>query len=429
MMAMMIEQVGKYPVVRTLGQGASSEVLLCHDPFNKREVAIKRMFPEFMHDKEKAKIYERFFLTEASLIGRLLHPHIVQIYDAVLEPEAAYIVMEYVPGGTLEPFCKIGSLLPADEVIEIIFKCSRALAHAHGAGITHRDIKPGNILLAGGSDIKISDFGAALGAPVETTQVSGVGSPAYMSPEQIREEPVDFRTDIYSLGVVMYQLLTGVLPFCSNTSYNLLMQILDSEPKPPSIHRSNVPMMAEKIVRRAMQKDRNQRYQSWEEFSYDLLAALRADRAAVNKKAFGDTDKFEALRTMRFFGHFNDAEIWQVLALTSWETVAADTELMREGKPGDFFCVLVEGSMRVTKNGRLLSMLAIGECFGEMAYLSRDDGHRHATVTAAVDSRVARIRISDLERAPASCRHKFDRALMASVVERLSFANDRLTIS
>ncbi|MFA7322441.1 MAG: serine/threonine-protein kinase, partial [Dokdonella sp.] len=211
------ERIGKYEIRSKLGEGATSIVYLGYDPFAEREVAVKAIFPEVLRDKERGKLYRNLLMTEASLAGKLMHPHIVQIFDAVVAEEQSYIVMEFVKGGTLEPFCSPSTLLPVDRLVEMIFKCTRALDYAVRAGITHRDIKPANILLvnAGDSDervsgdIKISDFGAAMLSSGEQTrtQVSGVGSPAYMSPQQVRDMTLNHQTDIYSLGVVMYQLL------------------------------------------------------------------------------------------------------------------------------------------------------------------------------------------------------------------------------
>ena len=157
-----MEKIGKYQVVRKLGEGATSEVYLCHDPFADREVAIKVVFPDLLSDDENRKLFRKLFITEASLAGKLAHPHIVQIYDAVVDEGISYIVMEYVDGGTLEPHCSPAHLLPVERIVEIIFKCTRALDFANRAGVIHRDIKPANILLHGETDIKISDFGAAL---------------------------------------------------------------------------------------------------------------------------------------------------------------------------------------------------------------------------------------------------------------------------
>ena len=171
----LLTQIGKYPVVRKLGEGATSEVYLCSDRFNERYVAVKVAFPETFQDPERGKLYRKLFVTEASLAGKLQHPHICQIYDAVAEEKLNYIVMEFVDGGTLEKFTRPDNLLDVDKVVEIGFKCTRALEFAHKLGVTHRDIKPANILYAGETDVKITDFGAALIATGESTQISAIG--------------------------------------------------------------------------------------------------------------------------------------------------------------------------------------------------------------------------------------------------------------
>ncbi|MDO9244650.1 MAG: serine/threonine-protein kinase, partial [Rhodocyclaceae bacterium] len=139
---------GKYEIIRKLGDGATSTVYLAYDPFAEREVAVKLIFPEILADKQRGKLFRHLLLNEASLAGKLAHPHIVQIFDAVVGEDESYIVMEYVPGGTLEQFCTRERLLPIERVVEIIFKCTRALEYATRLGITHRDIQPANLLLA-----------------------------------------------------------------------------------------------------------------------------------------------------------------------------------------------------------------------------------------------------------------------------------------
>ena len=421
------ERIGKYPVVEKLGEGATSEVYLCHDPFNDRDVAVKRTFPEALRDAARGGVYRKLFLAEASLAGRLSHPHIVAIYDAVLEDDSGYIVMEYVSGGTLEPYTEAGRLLPIDKIVEIIFKCTRALSYANQMGVTHRDIKPGNILMSGPVDIKISDFGLALSAGVDTTQISGVGSPAYMSPEQIREQALTQQTDIYSLGVVMYQLLTGHLPYQASNNFSMIYQITTTDPAPPSSLRDGIPMSVDRIVRKAMQKDLARRYQTWEDFAKDLADAFRAESLSRKSEEFADSEKFNALRAMKFFRRFSDPELWEVVTIGGWEKVPAGTTLMREGEQGDHFCLLVSGEVKVTKNKKLLNVLGAGECFGEMAYLAEGGAERGASVSANGESRIVRISVNDLENASGTCRLKFERAFIGILVERLNLANTRLT--
>ena len=421
------ERVGKYPVVRKLGEGATSEVYLCRDPFNDRDVAVKRIFPEALRDSARGGVYRKLFLAEASLAGKLSHPHIVAIYDAVIEDDSGYIVMEFVPGGTLEPRTAPDNLLPIDKIVEIVFKCTRALSYANQIGVTHRDIKPGNILMSGPTDIKISDFGLALSAGTDTTHVTGVGSPAYMSPEQIREQPLNQQTDIYSLGVVMYQLLTGQLPYQASNSFSMIYQITTTDPAPPSTLREGIPMSVDRIVRKAMQKDQARRYQAWEDFAKDLAEAFKTESLARKTEEFADSEKFNALRSMGFFRRFSDPELWEVVAVGRWEKVAAGAILMREGEAGDHFCLLVSGEVKVTKNKKLLNVLGAGECFGEMAYLAESGKVRGASVAANGESRIVRINVAELMNASEACRLKFERAFIAILVERLNLANTRLT--
>ncbi len=423
-----MDQIDKYTVIRMLGEGATSEVFLCHDPFHDREVAVKIVRGDRLRGgDDDGRVARKLFITEASLAGKLDHPHIVQIYDAVVSEDMSYIVMEYVSGGTLERFCDAKDLLPLDAAVEIVFKCTRALDFAHRLGVTHRDIKPANILYLGDTDIKISDFGAALMTSSDQTQVAGIGSPAYMSPQQIKEHVLDHRTDIYSLGVVMYRLLTGVLPFQASNNFSLMYQITNVEPPPPSSHRKEIPPALDSIVRKAMEKELEQRYATWDEFSYDLAEAFRNDLLSGRTQDVADTEKFNTLRALSFFTAFSDAELWEVMRISAWDNLPANTIIMRDGEKGDFFCILASGEVRVTKHKKLLNVLTPGECFGEMAYLGRSGRERGADVSTLSDAQVITISTEDLAKASDACRHRFDRAFLGILVERLNLANARLT--
>ena len=425
--ALKYQQIGKYPVEKLLGEGATSEVYLCNDPFATRRVAVKLVSTELFHDPERGKLYKKLFVTEASLAGKLQHPHICQIYDAVADESLHYIVMEYVDGGTLERFCTPETRLPIEGIVEMVFKCTRALEFAHKMGITHRDIKPANILYSGENDVKITDFGAALIASGDSTQISAIGSPAYMSPQQVKEHPLDHRTDIYSMGVVLYHLLTGRLPFQASNNFSLIYQITNVEPQPPSAHRHEIPQALDDIVRRAMAKDLDHRYAEWEEFSVDLAAVFRDEPGRVRDREFADSDKFESLKALAFFEKFSDAEIWEVARISTWRGARAGEVLMREGESGPYFCILAEGQVKVTKKHKLLNVLNAGECFGEMAYLQKSGQRRGADVTVATDAKIVSIPTDKLDQASDGCRHHFDRAFMAMLVERLTMANIRLS--
>ena len=425
-----MDKIGKYNLVREIGRGATATVYLGNDPFTQRDLAIKVAFPEILKHAERGKLYTHLFLNEASLVGKLLHPHIVQIFDAVVAEDLCYIVMEYVPGATLEEFTKPDNLLPIERVVEIIFKCTRALDFAYRIGITHRDIKPANILFAddnpNSADIKISDFGAAIIDNLERTQVSGIGSPAYMSPQQVKEMPLDHQTDIYSLGVVMYQLLTGQLPFQASTNYNIIYQIINTEPTRPSALRKKIPGVLDAIVARAMCKDTAQRYQTWGEFAHDLAQASRNKQLKAPKRDISESEKFDTLRGLPFFADFADAEIWEVLRFSNWTNVAPDEAILHDGAAGDFFCFLVEGELKVIKNGRILNLLTAGDCFGEMAVISKGMQTRGADVVTLTRSRIVTVKGEALKQASETCRMHFYQSFLEVLTNRLALANARL---
>jgi serine/threonine protein kinase len=421
----MIEKIGKYQILKELGKGATSAVYLGMDPFANRKVAVKLVQREVLGDKEHGRRFRKLFLTEASLAGKLSHPHIAAIFDAVADEEGSYIVMEYVEGGTLELHTKHDSLLPVNKIVEIIFKCSKALDYAHRHGVIHRDIKPANILLAKDTDIKISDFGAALTKAAETTQVSGIGSPAYMSPEQVQEHQLTHQTDIFSLGVVMYQLLTGSLPFKATNNYSMVFQIINVDPPPPSIFRPDIPASVDQIVKKMLQKRLEARYQNWDELAQDLVRVF--NNLQTPEQPVPDTEKFNTLRRLDFFHNFTDVDIWQVLHISNWHRIPASTTLIREGETGTSFFILASGEVKVTKSDRVLNVLKAGECFGEMAYLGRRQFKRSASVISNSEITVIEIKADALNAATESCRHHFTAAFLELLVLRLESADVRLS--
>ena len=420
-----MEKIGKYEVVRKLGEGATSSVYLARDPFANREVAIKKVAPGMLRDTGGGNVLRRLFLNEASLAGKLVHPHIVEIYDAVADEDQAYLVMEFVSGGTLQPFTRADNLLALGDVIEIVYKCARALDFASRLGVIHRDIKPANILVKANNDIKISDFGSAALLQSQHTVVEGIGTPAYMSPEQHLNKPLNHQTDIYALGVVMFQLLTGRFPFQAGNIAALAQQVLYEDPPLPSEFRREVSADIDQVVRRALERDPAKRYQNWQELADDLAAI--AAGAPLPKQGVLETEKFNALRSLAFFRAFNDAELWEVLRAGEWLNVPRGEVVMKEGAPGDFFCILVNGEARVSRKLRLISMIEPGECFGEMAYLGAPDMLRTADVIAASELRILKIPVAALERMTELTRLNFDRAFLRVLVERLIAANSKLS--
>jgi serine/threonine protein kinase len=420
------EHIGKYPVVREIGSGATSRVYLARDPFADREVAVKVFLFNSQVDPQTERMMHKAFLAEASLAGKLNHPHIVDIFDAVAEPDHSYLVMEYVPGKTLEAHSEVNTLLPLSKVVEITFKCIRALEYAFQHGVIHRDIKPGNIMLSEGGETKVGDFGASFQARhgIETTQISGIGSPAYMSPEQIRMESLNHQTDIYSLGVVMYRLLTGRLPFDASSQAGLTYAILNTEPARPMTLRPDLPPLLDEIVMKAIRKDAKERYATWLDFGKDLSQAFTNLRLAG--EGASDSEKFNKLRDMAFFQDFGDVALWEVVRVSSWKTIAENTVIIREGDQGESFYLLIDGEVGVTLQGKPLNTIGPGGCFGEILYFTGNTGRRTTTIVATEQITVIEIKAEALRASTDACQVGFNKAFMRVLVDRLSQANLKL---
>ena len=420
-----MKNIGKYEIVKELGRGATSTVYLAIDSFNNQQVALKLFNSDSNHNSSIARVFRKLLVTEAALAGKLSHPHIVKVYDAVIDDEVNYMVMEYIDGETLERASEVDNLLPLGRAAEIIYKCCKALEYAQSQGVIHRDIKPANILLYGENDIKISDFGAAVIESQQETQVNGLGSPAYMSPEQIEEHSLTHQTDIYSLGVTMYRLLTGRLPFDAANNYSMIYQIMNIDPQPPSTFRPEIPPALDAIVLHAMCKDTAHRYQKWDEFARDLVAFI-AENIEPQAKIF-DTEKFDTLRKLPFFKNFSDVELWEVLRVSVWNKFQKDERIITEGDTGRKFYILAHGTVKVIKQGRLLSLLHTGDCFGEMAHLSEKDSKRSTDVVTKTEVTLIELDPEVVAKATPGCRYQFSDAFLHILAKRLSVANTRIS--
>jgi serine/threonine protein kinase len=422
-----IERVGKYEIRRLLGEGATGSVYLAADPFAQREVALKVM-RKLPPDPEAARQQLRFFQNEAALAGKLRHPHIASILDAGVENPTGveplrYLVMELIDGDPLTRYCRREALLEPQRIVDVVYKASKALEFANGIGVVHRDIKPANIMVRGDFDIKVSDFGAAQLASAEVTQVSRVGSPAYMSPEQLEDREVDWRSDMYSLGAVLYHLLTGERPFDGANAYELIQNILSAPAPAPSARRPGTPAALDEVVARAMAKTREERYPSWGEFGAALARLLSLEAGAAD---LSDAEKFAASRRLKFFQRFSDAELWEAVRNSSWRQHRAGEDLIREDTADDSFYVIATGLLKVTRRGKLLNAVSPGECVGEMAYARRDGRPRSATVTAVEASWAMRLQVADIDGLSEGCRGRFNEAFLSIMADRLAMLGDRL---
>jgi CRP-like cAMP-binding protein len=244
-----------------------------------------------------------------------------------------------------------------------------------------------------------------------------------MSPEQLKGEELDFRTDMYSLGAVLYHLITGYRPFDGGNTFELIQSILNDAAPLPSTRRPEAPRELDEVVARAMAKSRAERYESWSEFGGALAKLLSLNAGAAD---LSDAEKFAASRRLKFFHRFSDAELWEAVRPSVWHHHRAGEELIREDTADEHFYIVASGLMKVTRRGKLLNAVSAGECVGEMAYARRDGRPRSATVTAVEPSWAMRLRVQDIDTLSESCRARFNEAFLAIMAERLSMLGGRL---
>ncbi|MDO8466411.1 MAG: serine/threonine-protein kinase [Gallionella sp.] len=415
-------RLGKYDLTRQIGEGATGKVYYAMDTFSGREVAVKLIDRDVLADSEFNEECRKQFLNEASLAGRLAHPHIVLIIEASVTEDTGYVVMEYVPGGNLARYTFPDTLLPVEDVLQIIFKCCGPLDYAFRYGIIHRDIKPANIMVVSGNNVKIGDFGASVFYKAQVTQKVTVGTPSYMSPEHLSGHRLTHLSDMYSLGVVAYELLTGVLPFHGRDTLELFEAITTEDAVRPSIRRPELPAELDRIVLRMIAKNPDDRYPSWADLALEIA---EIGRFSKYQHGISDSEKYNMLRASDTLREFSDPEIWELVHASVWTKFPARVAILREDDPGQSMYFLASGQMKVTKQGRLLNVINAGEYFGEMAYIKRGT-KRQATLEALSDVIVAELPFSALEKLSPGCESHFSKTLLLSMADRLMLAGDRI---
>jgi serine/threonine protein kinase len=417
--------IGKYRLLRELGSGATSVVHLARDEFRQRDVAVKVIDAARMSGEEMM-LFQRMFIAEATLVGKLRHPHVVELLDAGIDDHGCYIVMEYVDGGTLDERCVAERLLPFSQVADIIYKCCKGLGFAQRNGLVHRDIKPANILLGKDGRIKVTDFGAAANARMkDITQVSGLGSAAYMSPQQLDGQTLTFHADIYSLGVVLFKLLTGRLPFSAHSILQLANEIRGRDIPPPSQFRADVPPALDQAVQRATARDVANRYPSWDKFAEDL--ANFTAKTAPRPVFVSEKDKYSALRSLPALNAFSEEEIRAMLPATAWRQFPSNAQIYGAGEEGHSFFLVEEGELRVLKDGQQIEQLQRGDWFGEVGYLTRGRIRRMEDVVSASNVRAVEFNPDLLWMLLPSTEKRFDTMLQDRFARRLAQANERLS--
>jgi eukaryotic-like serine/threonine-protein kinase len=369
-------------------------------------------------------------------VGQLQHPNVVQIFDAVADADAPYLVMEYVSPVTLRRFCRADRLLSVAQIVELGFKCAMALGYCWRRGLIHRDVKPANILavMRGEDvvDVKISDFGSVFDVGADHTQIYRVGSLAYMSPEQLDGDVLDCRADIYSLAAVLYHLVAGRPPFDAVQQQAIMNQIYHGSAPPLASLRDGVPPALADLIAQSLAKERELRPASWEEFA-QALGRLGAENARAKPSAGPlqevlDSERFTQLRTLEFFGGFGDVELWEVVHRAKWQRHPYGQALFRKGEEGNSFHIVTQGQVQVLRDSRVVATLPAGASVGEMAYLAPNAELRVHTVDILVSQPATTVSFTPdtLEQLSLGTRHLFDKAFIGVLVRRLHAAHEAL---
>ena len=435
-----VPRFGKYRAIREIGRGATSRVYLAeeegdgggghadafgdadggHASVKASRVAVKVV--DFTDDRSKlSRRFRKLFATEAAVTAQFDHPNIARVYDWKIESERAYLIMELVEGTGLEMFTTMDKLLPMHRVVGIIFKVAMALDYAHRRGIVHRDIKPANVLITKDDEVKLMDFGLALNIKknvnVDSTFINGLGSPSYMSPEQIKGYTLNHQTDLYSLGVMFYQMLTGRLPFRGPNTAALVYKIINTEAVPVTQLNPDIPEETNKVIARALEKDLYSRYRLGADMAKDL-SAIRFQILEDDNKA-PDQTKWKSVRGLPLLGKLDDVDIWELLRLSAWRVLPPATVIMRDGEHGKSFGFVLEGDVEVEKGDRALATYGRGELIGEASFLDSEGGTRNATVTTLNQVTFLEINPAAFAFATEELVHEIRRLAIDTLIDRM----------
>ncbi|MFZ4537444.1 serine/threonine protein kinase [Propionivibrio sp.] len=417
-----------YEVRGELGRGATGTVYHAWDTFAQRDVALKVAHAQVFNDDPDQTLVRKAWLNEVHLAGSLHHPYIVEVFDAGFGDNSAYLVMEYLPYGTLEPFTKPDNLKPVPEVLDIAYKCASALDYACRAGIVHRDIKPANLQLVGKGEAKVCDFGAAYWSKGnnDATQVMDIGSLAYMAPELFRQW-VTPQADIYALGIVLHQLLTSKRPFDAPDQASLMYKILNGERDPLTSFRPDLPENLNALLDKMLARSLEDRFANWPSvlsaLSRHSTKTLQTKSAAVERP--DEAELYDQLRQLPLLAALNDAHLWELLRISQWRKIKTGAVLMREGDNAVSCYLLLKGEARVLQKGKLIALLHQGTLFGELAFAEETPSPRAATVVTASDATIGKWPYSKLNSASPGLQSKMLQIFFRLAAERLKQSDER----
>jgi eukaryotic-like serine/threonine-protein kinase len=415
-----VKSIGRYKILRKLGHGSLGYVYLGRDPYIERKVAVKVYRPPQVNSPDEFERYRKRFFMEAQSAGGLFHNNIVTVYDADIHHDLCYIAMEYIDGPMLKKFCSPDNLLPLERVLKVIFRVCKGLEYAHDNGVIHRDIKPSNILLNSSGHVKITDFSIAYIKKGESTLLKGLfGSPSYMSPEQVKEDIITEKSDLFSLGVVFYELLSGKKPFEGENEYSIMYKIVNE--KHPGIHdlRPELPKSLDRILDKALAKDLSERYQNSMEFAYDIRLLMQEIETGQRKTR--NNELLPYVEGVSFFQDFTDKQLNEMLSVCNLVKVEKDQVVIEQGGIEDSFYVLISGQVAVISGDTTVAVIEKGECFGEMAYLTGNA--RSATIISQNECILLKFSSTLLEKLSESIQLIFHRNFTKTIISRLSKNN------
>ena len=412
-----LRKLGKYDLIEEVGRGAYGVVHRGRDPFVQRDVAIKIALGAAADKPDDT------FFAEARAAGKLNHPYIVSLYDAAKEEGQRYIVMEYIQGETLKRFCDPdGPRLKTERVVDIMLKCSLALDYMHKSGVLHKDIKPANIMLTADGTPKLMDFGIAAATRAEAgermTKVEG--SPMFMSPEQLRGEPLSPASDLYALGALMYILLTGQPMFIASSPRELF-SLVKREPAPSLRGIKGIPEALALLVERLLTKDPAARYQNGRELGEDLASVAEHLRTGGRRKSLVISD--QALKDLRFFKAFTGGELRELLDASTTVVHRAGEVMIREGEMDNCLYILLAGLAEVRKGRQLITLLEKGDVFGEIGFLYAV--RRTASVLATTDVMALKVNSTLLEQMSEQCQLHYYKVFCENLILRLALTTDK----
>lgn len=418
-------KIGKYEVHEEIGRGACGVVHRAYDPFIEREVALKIAFSGKPLNEEETIHYQNEFFTEAHAAGKLNHPNIVALYDAGFKSGYRFIVMEYVKGHTLQAHIENDNqALTLEQKIDAIFCCCKALIYAHEYGVVHRDLKPSNIMRTETGETKVMDYSIAKILEGESfTPETIIGSPSYMSPEQILKERIGRKSDMYSLGAVAFHLITGQRPF-DGTDVHQVMRDVINHPTPSITYiDASLPTHLSNIIEKAMQKNPDDRFASCHEFAEQLTKAFNILR--YQERRIARLENRDTLKGLDFFKDFNDQDIEDIIAKSEFISFTEHDFIVNEGDIDQAFYIIAKGSVNIVKANKAIATLQQGDCFGEVGFLS--SYKRTATVIANGNVLVLKINSVSIDSLAVETQLHYYKAFNETLIYRLLMTSAKLS--